>query len=114
MFRFMDPKLNLHLPQGVQPNTLPETNSSPLKINGWKMNFLFVEWGYGYVGFREYMYQVIQAVTFLSTIVEGHDSPLKGSHKLTIPNRSRSQNCQVPPPMPPPRGNKALFRDDGG
>ncbi len=37
---------------------------------------------------------MIQAVTFLSPNVGGHDSPLKGSRELTIPKRSRSQNCQ--------------------
>ena len=32
---------------------------------------------------------VIQFVTFLSPNVEGHDSPLKGSRKLTIPKRAQ-------------------------
>ena len=32
-------------------------------------------------------------VTFLSPIVGGHDSPLKGSHELTIP-KGHQQNCQ--------------------
>ena len=39
--------------------------------------------------------QMIQAVTFLSPIVGGHQQPLKGSRELTIPKRSPSQKCQV-------------------
>ena len=36
MFRFMGPKLNLHLPQGgSQPNTLPATNSEFTAENQW-------------------------------------------------------------------------------
>ena len=50
----------------------------------WKSIRLVLDW----------VFQVIQFVTFLSPIVWGHQQPLKGSLELTIPKRSRSQNCQ--------------------
>ena len=48
-----------------------------------------------HTGLKRHRNQVIQAMTFLSPNVEGHDSPLKGSRELTIPKRSQSQNCQA-------------------
>ena len=40
-------------------------------------------------------YQVIQAVTFSSPNVGGHQEPLISDHDFTIPKRSRSQHCQL-------------------
>ena len=41
--------------------TLPETNSSPLKINGWKMSFQFGEANFHRrtVRFREYSWSLV-------------------------------------------------------
>jgi len=45
---------NLGIFQHLPPNTLPETNSSPLEMDGWKMYFL-LGWPIfrGYVSFRD-------------------------------------------------------------
>ena len=50
--------------------TLPETNISPLKINGWKMNVILLGWPIFrvYVGFREGIPGNSAFVTFLGMV----------------------------------------------